>query len=66
VFSLIRSAGYINLFRIGKMNYRQSAIRWGEFGRECERLCIEHGRKYALKADLLKEINKISGGLRNG
>jgi DNA repair photolyase len=52
VYSLIRCGWYIDLFRIGKMNYEPSEIDWAAFGAECERLCREHGRGYYIKADL--------------
>jgi len=50
VYSLIRSAEYIDLFKIGKLNYAATppeiikAGGWAAFGREAERLCREHGR----------------------
>jgi len=48
----------IDLFKIGKLNYAKSDIDWGEFGRECERLCIEYRRNYYIKEDLRKEMLK--------
>ncbi len=57
IYALIQ-ANYIDTFKIGKLNYAQPAkygfpnIDWGAFGRECERLCIEHGRGYYIKEDL--------------
>lgn len=54
IYELIERCNYINEYKIGKLNYAPSDINWGEFGRECERLCIEHNRKYMIKADLRK------------
>jgi DNA repair photolyase len=52
VYGLIECAGYIDLFRIGKMNYEPSEIDWAAFGAECERLCRENERGYYIKDDL--------------
>jgi DNA repair photolyase len=52
VFRLIETGSYIDLFKIGKLNYHPSPIDWAAFGAECERLCKYHGRNYYLKADL--------------
>jgi len=56
IYDLIRNSDYIDLFKIGKLNYHPSDINWGEFGRECERLCKEHHRNYYIKEDLRKEV----------
>ena len=48
----------VDLFKIDRLNYGKSDIDWAEFGRECERLCIEHGRNYYIKEDL----RKLRGG----
>lgn len=53
---LIENADYIDLFKIGKLNYHPSDINWGVFGRECERLCQQYGRNYYIKEDLRKEM----------
>lgn len=64
VFDLIVACGGIDLFKIGKMNHitleslELPPINWGEFGRECERLCKEYGRNYYIKEDLRKEMEK--------
>ena len=58
VYSLIMDANYIDLYRIGKLNYAKSRIDWGEFGRECDRLCKAFGRAYYIKADLRREMEK--------
>ena len=58
VYYLIRSTGYIDLFKIGKLNYAPSEIRWADFGREAERLCREYGRGYYIKADLRQEMDR--------
>jgi DNA repair photolyase len=59
VYGMIKYGDEIDQFRIGKLNYEwllppdmKPDIDWGKFGREAERLCKEHGRKYLIKADL--------------
>ena len=49
---LIVDADYIDLFRIGKLNYAPSTINWRVFGITCEHLCKLHGRNYYIKDDL--------------
>jgi DNA repair photolyase len=56
IYRLIKTVYYIDMFRIGKLNYMPSNIDWGKFGRECERLCKEYGRNYYIKEDLRKEM----------
>jgi DNA repair photolyase len=61
VLRLIESASaYIahSKIKIGKLNYHPSDINWGEFGRECERLCKQHGRNYYIKESLRHEMEK--------
>lgn len=59
VYEFIRQASYIDMYKIGKLNYTPSDINWGEFGRECERLCKEYGRNYYIKEDLRKEMTAL-------
>jgi len=56
IYHYIEYADAIDMFKIGKLNYVPSDIDWGEFGRECERLCVEHGRNYYIKDDLRKAM----------
>jgi len=58
IYSIIQLADYVDLFKIGKMNYRPSDINWGEFGRKCERICKAHNRNYYIKEDLRAAMNK--------
>ncbi|MCL1855923.1 MAG: hypothetical protein FWF86_09335, partial [Clostridia bacterium] len=58
VYQLIMDTGYIDLYRIGKLNYAPSRIDWGAFGRECERICRAAGRDYYIKQDLRKEMER--------
>lgn len=59
VYDAIKGIDYINQYKIGKLNYEPSNINWGEFGRECERLCIGYGRNYTIKDGLREEMNKL-------
>lgn len=61
IYRLIKICDYIDLFKIGKLNYGKSHILWGAFGRECERLCKEHNRDYYIKEDLRKEMESDNG-----
>jgi hypothetical protein len=56
VYSLIKCGGYIDLFRIGKMNHKPSGINWAEFGAKCVELCERHGRAFYIKHDLQNEM----------
>lgn len=58
IYSLLSGDWPIDFFKIGKLNYYPSDINWGEFGRECERLCKEYGRSYYIKEDLRKEMGE--------
>lgn len=58
IYSGIRNADYVDLFKIGKLNYAPSEIDWAEFGRSCEILCKRYGRDYYIKADLRAIMEK--------
>lgn len=58
VYGLIRDVDCIDEYKIGKLNYAPSSITWGDFGRECEMLCIYHGRNYNIKQGLRAEMEK--------
>jgi len=58
IYTMIRNANCIDLYRIGKMNYYPSDINWGEFGHKCVELCEKYGRNYYIKNDLRKEMEK--------
>jgi DNA repair photolyase len=57
-YYLIEIPIFIDLYRIGKLNYMPSDIDWGEFGRKCERLCQKYGRNYYIKDDLRREMGR--------
>ena len=58
ISGIIVHQDFIDLYRIGKLNYHKSDINWGDFGRECVRLCKKFNRNYYIKHDLRKEMEK--------
>lgn len=59
IYEAITIDDYIDLYKIGKLNYHPSSINWKEFGKECERLCIKYGRNYMIKDALRKEMERV-------
>ncbi len=59
IFAVIKECGYIDKFKIGKLNYHPSSINWAEFGKKAEALCIEYGRDYMIKDGLRAEMEKM-------
>lgn len=62
VISFIRRTNFVNLWKVGKLNYHPSDIDWHAFGHEVERLlktkCKHHNCEYYIKESLRKEMNK--------
>ena len=62
VYHLIKNFYCIDEYKIGKLNYVSADnpyypnINWGEFGKECERLCKEYNRNYYIKESLRREM----------
>lgn len=56
VLKLIETGSYIDLFKIGKLNYHPSSVDWAHFGRVAEERCKEHGRNYYIKDSLRAEM----------
>jgi len=61
IYNSIKCYDFIDLYRIGKMNYHPSDINWGEFGHKCVELCKKHRRNYYIKDDLRKEMENHEG-----
>lgn len=59
IYYAIEECNFIDLFKIGKLNYMPSNINWSKFGRECERLCIKNNRNYYIKEDLRAEMEAV-------
>jgi DNA repair photolyase len=48
--------GFVDLWRIGKLNHQSSDINWRQFGHKIEALCQYFGRIYYIKNALRKEM----------
>lgn len=53
---LIKNAEYVDLWKVGKLNYHHSDIDWEEFGRRAEAALKYHGRNYYIKESLREEM----------
>lgn len=60
IIQLIELADYVDLFKIGKLNYERSDINWRDFGHRVERACIVNHRNYMIKEDLRREMAIVS------
>jgi DNA repair photolyase len=60
IYSLINGMDFVDLFRIGKLNYMSSDIDWARFGRGGEESCERHGRNYYIKEDLRKCMEAVT------
>lgn len=58
IYRLIETGGYIDRFKIGKLNHHPSDIDWRNFGNQCEWLCKKYGRDYYIKDALRKEMEE--------
>ncbi len=58
IYNIIGHTNVIDRYCFGKLNYKPSKIDWGRHGRECERLCLEHGRDFLIKEDLRREMER--------
>lgn len=51
-------ASYVDLWKVGKMNYHPSDIDWKEFGQRAERILRAKGDQYYIKEGLRAEMEK--------
>jgi len=58
VYRALEATSWVDLYRIGKLNYHPSTIDWKAFGHECERLAKLHGRNIYIKDGLREEMEK--------
>jgi DNA repair photolyase len=58
VYGGLENGDWVDLFRIGKLNYHPSAINWHDFGHECERLAKQYGRNIQIKDELREEMER--------
>jgi len=65
VIELIEDAGYVDMWKVGKLNHRTSDIDWANFGTKVEislhLASKRYGCKYMLKDALVKEMKKGDG-----
>lgn len=47
-----RTYSFVDLYKIGKLNYQRSDIQWRRFGIRAIKLCREYGTNYYIKNDL--------------
>lgn len=50
--------GYVDRWKIGKLNYRPSAIDWKAFGLETELICTVNKMDCYIKADLRAKMDE--------
>lgn len=58
VIDFIGLADYVDLWKVGKLNYHHSDINWKEFGMRVERLLYSQRVDYYIKDSLRKEMRK--------
>lgn len=58
VLDLIKQADYVDLWKIGKLNYHPSNIDWKTFGEKAEALCKKLNLDYYIKDSLRAEMEK--------
>ncbi len=58
VLNLIELADYVDLWKIGKLNYYPSDINWKNFGERAERLLKSKRNNYYIKNSLRDEMDK--------
>jgi len=56
VLNFIQLADYVDLWKIGKLNYHPSNIDWKQFGELVENVCRGAHRNYYIKDSLRKEM----------
>lgn len=56
VLTFIQCADYVDLWKIGKLNYHPSDIDWKAFGERVESLCRAERRNYYIKDSLRREM----------
>ena len=54
-------SGYIDLWKVGKLNYHPSDTDWGEFGRKAEAILRKRRKKYYMKESLRAELKGGEG-----
>jgi len=50
---------FVDLFKIGKLNYKPSDVNWGLFGKKAIELCRQFKTDYYIKKDLAKYLGNL-------
>jgi len=50
---------FVDLYKIGKLNYQKNNIDWRKFGIDAIKLCEKYGKPYYIKTDLAKYLDGI-------
>ena len=58
LLNFIECADYVNLWKIGKLNYHPSDIDWKRFGETVEAVCKDRGISFYIKESLRAEMEK--------
>lgn len=58
VLELVGLADYIDLWKVGKLNYYPSDIDWADFGKRAENLLKSRRKAYYIKDSLRAEMEK--------
>lgn len=58
VLRLIAETDYVDLWKVGKLNYHPSEVNWAKFGKDVEVLLKEKGVEYYIKESLRKEMGE--------
>ena len=58
ILDVIKTWDFVDLWKIGKLNYHPSDIDWKKFGFEVESLCKKLNKNYYIKDSLRREMEK--------
>lgn len=58
IYYLVENGSFVDLFKIGKLNYHPSNVNWARFGHVVEERCREYGRDYYIKDSLRREMEE--------
>lgn len=56
----IKESDFVDMWKIGKLNYHPSDIDWAAFGKQAEELLRAENKNYYIKESLRKEMEKMN------
>lgn len=59
VLDVIKTWDFVDMWKIGKLNYYSSDVNWVSFGIEVINICEKLKRNYIIKEDLQKEVDNF-------